>query len=130
MNITDLKNAKDAYTSRASDVVRQFAFAGIAVVWLLKTADPAEPIPQDLIPILALFGFALACDLLQYAVSSAIWVIYYRRKLGEHLAETTEFKEPSWITAPAYTLFIFKVVVALIAWFCLVKHLTSQWGLI
>jgi hypothetical protein len=130
MNITDLKSAKDAYTGRASDVVRQFAFAGIAVIWLLKTTNTSAPIPRDLIPILALFGLALACDLLQYAVSSVIWVIYYRHKLGQHIAETTEFKEPRWITAPAYLLFIFKVVVALVAWVCLVRYLCNQWNLI
>ena len=128
MNITDLEKAKTSFTGKASDVLRQFAFAGIAVIWLLRIDKAAQPIPEVLKPLLALFGLALALDLLQYVVSSAIWTVYYRRKLREKLAEGTEFEEPSWMPAPGYLLFIGKMIAALIGWVYLVCYLSAKWG--
>ena len=130
MNLTDLQRAKDANTAKASDVVRQFAFAGIAVVWLLRSANVAEPIPAALIPALVLFGAALICDLLQYVISSAIWTIYYRRKLKQHIAETTEFQEPRLVTLPAYILFAAKIFLSITAWAVLACYLIEKWKLL
>lgn len=129
MNIADLQRAKDGYTAKASDVARQFAFAGIAVVWLLRSANAAEPIPAELIPTLALFGLALAFDLLQYVVSSIIWAGYYRMKLKQNIAETTEFEEPRLITLPAYVLFFGKIIFSIMAWAVVACHLVDNWKL-
>lgn len=129
MNLSDLERAKSTYTGKASDVVRQFAFAGIAIIWLLRLDKAAQPIPAELQPILALFGLALALDLLHYTVSSVIWTIYYRVKLRENLADGTEFAEPSWITWPGYLLFGGKIAAALTAWTCLAEYLGTSWGL-
>ncbi|WP_148649660.1 hypothetical protein [Lysobacter antibioticus] len=129
MNIADLQRAKDSNTAKASDVVRQFAFAGIAVVWLLRSANAAEPIPAALIPALPLFGLALACDLLQYVVSSIIWTTYYRLKLKQHIAETTEFDEPWLITLPAYVLFAVKIIFSIVAWVVVACYLVGNWKL-
>lgn len=130
MNIGDVARAKDVFTGKASEVVRQFAFAGIAVIWLVRTDKPAHPIPESLVPVLALFGAALASDLLQYAIASLIWTIYYRAKLGEKLAEGTEFEEPGWLPFPGYILFTLKIVSALVAWFWLTQYLVRMWQLI
>lgn len=128
MNITDLERAKTLFTGKASDVLRQFAFAGIAVIWVLRIDESAQPIPTELQPILALFGLALALDLLQYVISSVIWSIYYRWKLREKLAEATEFLEPRWITAPGYALFLSKMAIALVGWVLLLRYLITAWA--
>lgn len=130
MNLTDLQRAKDANTAKASDVVRQFAFAGIAVVWLLRSASSEQPIPAPLIPALILFGVALICDLLQYVVSSVIWTFYYRRKLKQNIAETTEFQEPRHITLPAYLLFAIKILLSIVGWAVLACFLVEEWKLL
>lgn len=129
MKIRDLERAKDVFTGKASDLVRQFAFAGIAVIWLVRTSNSAHPIPESLAPVLALFGVALAGDVLQYAISSLIWTVYYRNKLRENLADDTEFEEPGWLPKPAYVLFWLKIVAALAAWLWLTKYLIEMWQL-
>ncbi|MGO1003927.1 hypothetical protein [Lysobacter sp. CA196] len=130
MNLADLQRAKDTNTAKASDVVRQFAFAGIAVVWLLRSADAAEPIPTALIPALALFGIALTCDLLQYVVGSVIWTTYYRMKLKQNISETTEFQELWFITLPTYTLFAVKIILSIAAWAFVAYYLAGNWKLL
>lgn len=130
MNLADLQRAKDTNTAKASDVVRQFAFAGIAVVWLLRSANAAEPIPTALIPALALFGIALTCDLMQYVFGSAIWAIYYRKKLKQQVAETAEFQEPWFITLPAYALFGAKIILSIAAWAVVSCYLSDNWKLL
>lgn len=129
MNIGDLTRAKDVFTGKASDVVRQFAFAGIAVIWLVRTDKSVHPIPESLVPVLALFGAALAGDILQYAVSSLIWTVYYRKKLSENLANDTEFEEPGWLPKPAYVLFWLKIIAAMVAWLWLTRYLIDMWQL-
>lgn len=130
MNLMDLQRAKDNNTAKASELVRQFAFAGIAVVWLLRSANAAEPIPLALVPALVLFGIALTCDLLQYVLNSLIWTVYYRRKLKQHIAETTEFQEPAAITLPGYILFFAKIALSLAAWTVLAFYLIEKWKLL
>jgi hypothetical protein len=130
MNIGDLERAKDVFTGKASDVVRQFAFAGIAVIWLLRIDKSTHPIPQSLAPALALFAVALACDLFQYAISSLIWTVYYRKKLRENLAGDAEFEGPPWLPMPGYVLFYLKILTALAAWLCLAKYLVEMWWLV
>jgi hypothetical protein len=64
----------EEYTGKASDVTRQLSFAGIAVVWLLRTGGGGSlPIPSALLLPLALFVWSLSFDLLQYVVASVVW---------------------------------------------------------
>lgn len=131
MKIGDVKDAKNNYTSKTSDVVRQLAFAGIAVIWLVRTnTDKAvHPVPSELVPALALFSLALACDLLHYTVSSLIWSVYYRIKIGENLSECTPFEEPSWLPFPGWFFFTLKILILLAAWGWLAIYLINRWQL-
>lgn len=130
MKIADLERAKDLYTAKASDTVRQFSFAGIAVIWLLRIDKSVEPIPPSLAPVLTLFALSLAADLFHYAISSLIWACYYRKKLRDKVPETLEFSEPGWITIPGYTLFTLKIAFAIWAWVMLAKYLVLMWALL
>jgi hypothetical protein len=129
MKIGDVERAKDLFTGKASDVVRQLAFAGIAVIWLVRADKSAHPIPVHLVPALTLFSVALACDLFQYTISSVIWSVYYRRKLGENLADGTDFPVPVWLPFPGWCFFILKVGVTLVAWVWLATSLIEMWQL-
>lgn len=129
MKINDVARAKDLFTGKASDVVRQLAFAGIAVIWLVRADKSPHPIPPYLVPVLALFSIALACDLLQYTIASLIWSVFYRKKLSENLAENTDFEEPAWLPLPGYVLFTLKVITAVVAWVWLANYLIGMWQL-
>jgi hypothetical protein len=129
MKIGEVKDAKNNYTSKTSDVVRQLAFAGIAVIWLVRpdSSKAIHPIPSELTPVLALFGVALACDLLHYAASSLIWSVYYRIKIRENLSENTPFEEPYWLPLPGWFFFVLKVLLLLVGWGWLAIYLVIRW---
>jgi len=84
-----LETALDSFyifTGKLSDSVRQFGFAGIAIVWLFRVGDEsAAGIAWDssLIWPLGCFVLALTLDLLQYAYYSLVWGIYHRSKEKE-----------------------------------------------
>ena len=85
-DLDDAKSARNDCTKALGDVVRQLAFAGIAIVWILRS----EPLKTGLTftseffwPLL-FFSLSLSFDLLQYIWSSALWdtvvMIWSRRK--------------------------------------------------
>jgi len=68
----------------ASTVSRQAAFAGIALIWIFKAQDAAQPativLPNELIMPSLAFIISLAFDLLQYVLGAAVWGSYCRFK--------------------------------------------------
>lgn len=64
----------------ASDVARQLALAGFAVLWVFKIDTVAGPrVPHAYLPAAISFGLALLLDLLQYGAASAVWSIHRMR---------------------------------------------------
>ena len=75
------------YSSEASGVIRQLAYAGIALAWLFHVDLGGFPaVPQAVVLPLFLLGFTLLLDLLQYLAGVAVNVfrldITERRSLG------------------------------------------------
>jgi hypothetical protein len=88
-----LQDARDIYERRStnlSDVVRQLNFAGIAIIWLLRTGDNTLPYSKGLLWPLGLFAGSATFDLFHYAYATAAWGIFYRlqEKKPENNAET------------------------------------------
>ena|SRR2546430_13063717 len=124
-----LRDAREFYNQRStklSDVVRQLYFAGIAVIWLLRTGDKAGGIPfnESLLWPLGLLVTAATFDLLHYAYASAAWGIFHRKKEKaiKH-DQDKEFRAPASINH--LTLFFFwgKTVLTVIAYFFLVSYI-------
>lgn len=78
------------HSAAASAAARQLAFAGIAAVWVFNQPQdqPGIALPQVLTWAMILLCFSLACDLLQYASSSAIWGYFHRIKEKELAARS------------------------------------------
>lgn len=135
MKLAEVRNDYYGFTSKASDVARQLAFAGIAVVWIFKAGDTAHPsIPGALLPPLLSFGVALGLDLLQYAFASAIWGIFSWRKerwIERHSAtKDEEFQAPECLNWPALIFFWGKIAAAAIGHALLIAHIAKTWGLL
>lgn len=63
-------------TSKASEVVRQISFGGIALIWVFKTGnDPGAGLDKKLVIAGCLLMLSLALDLLQYVETG----VRYRR---------------------------------------------------
>jgi len=84
VNLDKLNEIKDSRSTKASDVARQLGFAGIALVWVFKTAAQDTPvIPAELYLPGALIMVGLALDLLQYAVTTGALQYLFRKKERE-----------------------------------------------
>jgi hypothetical protein len=81
MKLQDYIDTFYTFTAKASDVNRQLAFAGIAIIWLFKKETPAGiTIPHELLWPSFLIVLSLALDMLQYWLASMTWRVFYRKK--------------------------------------------------
>lgn len=123
-----LKDARDNYyffSGKTSDIVRQLALAGIAIVWFFKFdaghGDYKIPAPLKLPVELIVIGLIL--DLLQYAIATGIWGIYQRQKELTKIGEDTSFEAPKQLNHPTIVLFIAKVSCVAIAFVLLLRFI-------
>ncbi len=79
--VTDYRKDYEYYTGKASDINRNLALGGIAVIWIFKTTTNGNiSIPDQLILPLFCLVISLSLDLLQYIVGGLIWCIYFKYK--------------------------------------------------
>ncbi len=113
----------------ASSVNRQLAFAGIALLWLFKIDNNGSyALPHNLLYPIAFFIAGLFFDLLQYALGSLIWGIYFHsneKKIIEDDDDPVVDAAPSLFLYPLTALFTFKILAVIIAYFILLKHAIS-----
>lgn len=130
MKLGDVQKEVDAYSKSASDGVRQLALAGIAIIWLFKTAKPeAAGIPFDDLLLLPLAGFALALvlDLLQYVVSAMVWAAFFQSKDGSKVTRETEIgKAWRFINWPGGFCFFAKIAIVAAAYVILIIYIAGK----
>jgi len=81
LRVEDCRQFYYNHSGKASDVQRQLAFAGIAIIWVFRVSNVGEQkIPTELIYSATLFITAIAFDLLQYLSAAIMWGTYARRK--------------------------------------------------
>lgn len=122
-----LKDARENYyfhSGKTSDLIRQLALAGVAVVWLFKYEVVGVPkIPAQLLAPLLLIVVGLAFDLLQYATATGIWGVFQRKKERAGVSEDDEFLAPPRLNWPALAFFWLKVASIAIAYYLLLQYL-------
>ena len=121
----------ETYTSKASDIARQLSFAGVAVIWIFRIANPdGVAIPKRILPSLALFVLALSLDLLQYVTGSVVWWAFcrhYEKEAGPE--DDPNLTGPWWINLPATVPFVGKIAFTFVAYAILLAYCVSQfWG--
>lgn len=131
MKLAVVRDTYYSHTSKAGDVGRQLAFAGIAVVWILHGRSDAWVFPPSLLWTLASFGVYLVADFLQYAIASAVWGLYgWRKERGFDKAglepSQQEFKAPDQINIPALVMFCLKSAVLLIGGILLLVYVGGR----
>lgn len=118
-----LKDAHD-FSFSLSNINRNLAFVGIAVVWIFKVD---LKVPNELLLPLLMFVIALAVDLFQYIYSTFAWTIFYHviyqktKKKKDKTDENTIVKAPFAITYIQYGLFyIPKIIINVWAYIMLI----------
>jgi hypothetical protein len=120
MKPEDVRSAYKDYTGKASDIVRQLGFAGIALIWLFRTDVGGKPVvTEELFRAGFLIIVALACDLLQYVAGSLVWGIYNRRIERDGYPEDENFTASRRLNWPTLMFFWGKIVCIAAAYFLL-----------
>jgi hypothetical protein len=112
MNLQDYRDDFYTYSGKASDISRQLAFAGIAIIWIFKKEVPATglTVPRELILPGILIVLALGVDLLQYCLATVIWWLFYRKKEREGVHEDSELDHSFWLEVPINLAFWVKII--------------------
>ncbi|HPQ42941.1 MAG TPA: hypothetical protein PKZ42_01840 [Syntrophales bacterium] len=125
MKLSEYRNTYYEYTGKTSNVTRQLAFAGIALIWIYKVGNFADgSIPKQLILSSALLAISLTLDLLHYVWGSFIWGVFCRQKEKqlEDILENPELSAPAWYNWPSNLFFWLKILAVIIAYYSLIKY--------
>ena len=117
MKLQDYRNDSYVFSGKASDLNRQLAFAGIALIWLFKKDVSGEPtISPVLIAAGILIVLSLTCDMLHYCVGWFTWYRFYRGKEDAGVSEDTELDHDEGLVRPITAFFVAKIVFVVAAY--------------
>jgi|RhiMetdeSRZDD1v2_1073273.scaffolds.fasta_scaffold195909_4 hypothetical protein len=112
------------FTGKASDISRQLAFAGIALIWIFKSERTGSfAIPQDLVRPGILIIASLALDLVQYCIASVTWFFFYRTKELAYIGEDEDLTHSPLLEVPMHMIFWGKIGCILTAYYMLFRYL-------
>jgi hypothetical protein len=110
---------------KASEINRNLAFAGIAIIWVFKTdaGGGRQTVPPELFLPGLLLVFSLAFDLLHYVLKSEIW---YRLTRRHEKKEQDRFDVSPWVNYPGDILYWLKIITTIVAYVLLMKFLMTK----
>ncbi|MGE0566616.1 MAG: hypothetical protein AB7O73_01595 [Bacteroidia bacterium] len=128
---------QDAYelAKKTSEISRQLAFAGIAIIWIYRNPDPNPILLQGglLLPLF-LWILCLSIDLVHHFFGALAWYIFFQIKQHQFnagaLKKTDDVGGPFWVDYFATALFIIKVTLNIWAYIELGKFFLPKLGLV
>jgi hypothetical protein len=127
-----LSDFNDA-TSKISELVRNFAFAAIGIIWIFKSADLTKNIiPTDLIIPLKFVVIGLSLDLFQYiwkAINVYIFYSIYEYRYDKGILtdnDISDVKFPMYIEIFSWMFFISKIIFIVLAYCNIYSFLISR----
>ena len=127
MKIEDFRDAYYEASAKTSEITRHLAFAGIAIIWILKVGTNSGGIPfsTDLIGPLYWFAIALAADLGQYIYKTIAWGLLNWINWEKHKDNTVEVTVYPVVNLLSNVLFWGKVVAVVYGYACLLAFIRS-----
>lgn len=117
MTLGDAKSAYEELSGKASDIVRQLSFGGIALIWLFRLGTEKQfTLDQTMLRAALFIILALFFDFLQYLTSALIWFLYFRRKEKQDIPKTENFEAPEQLNWAGWTFFCLKAAMILVAY--------------
>ncbi len=127
MKLEEYKKDSYEFSKLASDLVRQFAFAGIAIIWIFKYEKPIEHlIPVELFKPLLFLIITLALDLLQYLIPSIIWTIFYKYHENKGRKSDYELKANKLLSIPGWVFYFGKIIILSLAYIQIIKFILQK----
>ncbi len=128
MKLEEYKKDSYEFSSLASNLIRQFAFAGIAIIWIFKFDKPTDHlIPTELVVPLIYIVISLVFDLLQYLIPALIWslfFIYHEKKNGGKT--DVDVKASGWYSVPGWICFGAKTILLVIGYLKILSFLINK----
>lgn len=125
--LSEFKEDYYFFTGKLSDINRQIAFAGIALIWVFKKGENTDfQIDSALILPAILIVCALAVDMFQYIYQSIVWANFYTKKNRKYKSEEKKIKSPEYLNIPAWILFGLKVSLVLISYWFIFDFLLAK----
>jgi hypothetical protein len=129
MKMEDVLDHYQYYSGKASDIVRQLGFAGVALIWVFRTdVGGKHTIPQQLLPAAESIVFALGLDLLHYVSGTLIWGIYNSRKEAAGTDNDTDFMAPRPINWATLFFFWAKILAMISAYVYILRFLMFEFN--
>lgn len=128
MKIQELLDTYYEASGKTSDISRQLAFAGIAIIWVLRVGANSDGIlfSSELIVPLYCFAFALVADLGQYIYKTIIWGLLNWHHWRNHKDNNADVDVSSFTNLPTQILFWAKVVLVVYAYIGLLCFLQPR----
>ena len=113
-------NAISKASGDVSDLVRNLSFAGIAVVWMLRTEWDTQSYEHIMLCSIFLFALSIMCSLLHYVVEVLLNQIYSSdAKLNKDI--------PSWGLSVSWALWCIKEICVIAAYILISIVLVNLW---
>lgn len=125
--LSEYKEDYYLFTGKLSDINRQIAFAGIAIIWIFKETDgPLISVDSQLVLAAILIILALALDMVQYIYQSIAWSIFYTKKNKKCVSEDDLIESSPWMNVPSWIFFSFKVLFVIFAYVIIICFLKNK----
>ena len=126
VNLPEYRATFYFYSGKTSDIARQLAFAGIALIWLFKKEENGQfTVPADLHLPGALIVGVLALDLIQYILGAFVWFLFYRIKERAGFSDKKKIDHSNWLEAPIWIPFFLKTITILYAYWLMLFYLLN-----
>ncbi|MCM4173048.1 hypothetical protein DHD32_16305 [Arenibacter sp. TNZ] len=124
MKLEGYKTKSHDYTAKASEIARQLNFAGIGIIWIVKTTFPELKLSdsQLLLP-LVFITVSMILDFLQYLIGGIIWIKFYKRMEKAGTSQTEDVQSPEWRSAVLYRFYYVKFTFMFLAYMSIIKTL-------
>jgi len=128
MKVQQMLEAHYEASNTASDMSRKLAFAGIAVIWVLKIGKDSGGIAYspELISPLFFFVLALAADLSQYIYKAIIWGVLNSYHFRCHKNNDADVEISNLVNFPTNIFFLGKITSVIVAYAYLLCFLKSN----
>lgn len=121
MTIKELKENSYKNSTKASDLIRKIAFAGIGIIWIFKIGNQGNyNIPLELYQPLMFLSISLLLDFLQYFILSIIWQVIFRMNENKN---SNEIKPSKFTTLVPWILYILKSIAIIYSYYMIIKFL-------
>lgn len=124
MELKEYKKKSHEYTAKASEIGRQINFAGIGIIWIIRTSNETLQLSNAIVLLpLILISISLLFDFCQYFFGGVIWINFYRQKEKEGISKDSDVLSEGWRNTILYTLYYLKFIFMIIAYTFIIRAL-------